>query len=113
MILGNLEGPGKIDPVIQALLGLRIKIDEIATNANGVGEAGLPEGDEADGATDDGGEAEVEQDHHLLHLLGDQLGQDYAQGGHQTGTQHQTVPFRKRFELLFVKLRLGPTRATF
>ena len=61
----------------------------------GVGEAGLPEGDEADGATDDGGEAEVEQDHHLLHLLGDQLGKDNAQGGHQTGTQHQTVPFRK------------------
>ena len=43
MILGNLEGPGKIDPLIQALVGLRIKIDEIATNANanGVGEAGL------------------------------------------------------------------------
>ena len=43
-------------------------------------------------ATDHSGQAQVEQDHSLVHMLGYQLGQHYPHGGHEAGKHHQTIP---------------------
>ena len=55
------------------------------------GYAGMAKGEEANGPTATSGNTKVEEDDHLLHLLGYQLCQHIPQGRHQAGGQDKAV----------------------
>ena len=57
----------------------------------GQGQGGRPQAGEAQQATQTGGQAQVEQEHRLLHLDSQQLGESEAQGRQEAGRQHQGV----------------------